>query len=434
MLCLQFTTRFFTSEPETSCFPVSMDAEKSSSSSFEDLSNLNEQERAELASSVPEATQSKPVKEQSQEQRPESEDSEKGASKPDASESEPEYMDILGNGTLLKKVLTKGRSENRPESKDIVVITYSGRLEDGTVVEEQTNFVVQVDDVEVVQGLDMALKLMNEGEVAEVIVNARFGYGELGVKDPTEHDPVKRTVPPNATITYTVELVSIKEEGDVETRSYASRKEIGNKKRLRGNFWMKRQEYNLAIQSYRRSLEYLDDTVSAGGMMESGAGTVELSPTELQDLLEDRMKVYNNLALAQLKISAYDAALKSVDHVLKCQPTNAKALYRKGKVLDAKGDTKGAITLLQKAATLDVDDKLIQSELSKLILKSKREARNEKDLYQKMLGQAQKLEQKTKTAPVTQNTESSKLKMWGYLVGTILFGVAGVAIYRYNNP
>lgn len=411
-----------------------MDAEKSSSSSFEDLSNLNEQERAELASSVPEATQSKPVKEQSQEQRPEPEDSEKAASKPDASESEPEYMDILGNGTLLKKVLTKGRSENRPESKDIVVITYSGRLEDGTVVEEQTNFVVQVDDVEVVQGLDMALKLMNEGEVAEVIVNARFGYGELGVKDPTEHDPVKRTVPPNATITYTVELVSIKEEGDVETRSYASRKEIGNKKRLRGNFWMKRQEYNLAIQSYRRSLEYLDDTVSAGGMMESGAGTVELSPTELQDLLEDRMKVYNNLALAQLKISAYDAALKSVDHVLKCQPTNAKALYRKGKVLDAKGDTKGAITLLQKAATLDVDDKLIQSELSKLILKSKREARNEKDLYQKMLGQAQKLEQKTKTAPVTQNTESSKLKMWGYLVGTILFGVAGVAIYRYNNP
>lgn len=44
------------------------------------------------------------------------------------------------------------------------------------------------------------------------------------------------------------------------------------------------------------------------------------------------MKVYNNLALAQLKISAHEAALKSVDHVLKCQPNNAKALYRKGKV------------------------------------------------------------------------------------------------------
>lgn len=49
------------------------------------------------------------------------------------------------------------------------------------------------------------------------------------------------------------------------------------------------------------------------------------------------MKVYNNLALAQLKISAYQAALKSVDTVLKCQPNNAKALFRKGKVLFANG-------------------------------------------------------------------------------------------------
>lgn len=62
---------------------------------------------------------------------------------------------------------------------------------------------------------------------------------------------------------------------------------------------------------------------------------VSKQPTnaELQELLEDRMKVYNNLALAQLKIAAYDAALKSVEHVLQCQPNNAKALFRKGKVV-----------------------------------------------------------------------------------------------------
>lgn len=387
-----------------------------------------------MASSVAEPTQATAVdKERPASAVPPPQESEDGTVKEEP-ESEPECMDILGNGTLLKKVLKKGRSELRPESKDLVTISYTGRLDDGTVVEEQSNVVVQIDDVEVVQGLDMALKLMNEGEVAEVTVNARFAYGELGLKDPTEHDPVIRSVPPNSTVTYTVELVAMQEESDIEARTYASRKEIGNKKRLRGNYWMKRQEYNLSIQSYRRALEYLDDAVAAGGMMESsGTGSVELSTAELQDLLEDRMKVYNNLALAQLKISAYEAALKSVDHVLKCQPNNAKALYRKGKILDAKGDTAGAIALLQKAAMIDVDDKLIQSELSKLILKSKREARNERDLYQKMLGQAQKLEQKTKVVPTAQSNESSKIMMWGYLVGTILIGVVGVAIFRYNN-
>lgn len=343
-------------------------------------------------------------------------------------DNQEEYMDILGNGTLLKKVLKEGQGE-RPESKDIAVINYTGRLDDGTIVEEERDCVVQIDDVEVVQGLDMALKLMNVGEQAEVIVSSRFAYGEQGLKD---EDHPERTVPPNEKITYTVELVSCKEESDLESKSYAARKDIGNKKRLRGNFWMKRQEYNLAIQSYRRALEYLDE--SAGGITNpTESGQLEPTNAELQELLEDRMKVYNNLALAQLKIAAYDAALKSVDHVLQCQPNNAKALFRRGKILDAKGDTKGAISFLQKAATIDEDDKLIQSELSKLVLKSKREARNEKDLYQKMLGHAQKLEQKSKSAPVTPNRETSKFKLWGYLMGSILIGVAGVAIYRYNN-
>ncbi|XP_038119862.1 peptidyl-prolyl cis-trans isomerase FKBP8 isoform X1 [Culex quinquefasciatus] len=391
-----------------------MDAEKSSSSSFEDLSNINEQERAEMNSQQPEP--SEPT--------------------PSTSKEEPkeEYMDILGNGTLLKKVLQEGTDE-RPEGRDIAVINFTGRLEDGTIVEQEQGMVVQIDDVEVVQGLDMTLKLMNVGERAEVIVDARFAYGDQGYKN---EDHPERSVPPNAKITYTVELVSSKEESDLESKTYAARKDIGNKKRLRGNFWMKRQEYNLAIQSYRRALEYLDE--SEGGITKPTAdGEAEPTNADLQELLEDRMKVYNNLALAQLKIGANDAALKSVDHVLHCQPSNTKALFRKGKILHAKGETKEAIAFLQKAATLDEDDKLIQSELSKMILKSKREARNEKDLYQKMLGHAQKLEQKQKAAPVAQNQEASKLsslfqfKLWGYLMGSILIGVAGVAIYRYNK-
>ncbi|XP_039434235.1 peptidyl-prolyl cis-trans isomerase FKBP8 isoform X1 [Culex pipiens pallens] len=391
-----------------------MDAEKSSSSSFEDLSNINEQERAEM---------------NSQQQEP-------SEPTPSTSKEEPkeEYMDILGNGKLLKKVLQEGTDE-RPEGRDIAVINFTGRLEDGTIVEQEQGMVVQIDDVEVVQGLDMTLKLMNVGERAEVIVDARFAYGDQGYKN---EDHPERSVPPNAKITYTVELVSSKEETDLESKTYAARKDIGNKKRLRGNFWMKRQEYNLAIQSYRRALEYLDE--SEGGITKPTAdGEAEPTNADLQELLEDRMKVYNNLALAQLKIGANDAALKSVDHVLQCQPSNTKALFRKGKILHAKGETKEAIAFLQKAATLDEDDKLIQSELSKMILKSKREARNEKDLYQKMLGHAQKLEQKQKAAPVAQNQEASKLsslfqfKLWGYLMGSILIGVAGVAIYRYNK-
>ena len=38
------------------------------------------------------------------------------------------------------------------------------------------------------------------------------------------------------------------------------------------------------------------------------------------------------MAMAQLKIQSYEPALNSVEAVLKCQPNNIKALFRKGKV------------------------------------------------------------------------------------------------------
>jgi FK506-binding protein 8 len=294
-------------------------------------------------------------------------------------------------------------------------------------VEQMTDFVFQLGDSEVVQGLDMAVGLMDVGEKAEIVCNSRFAYGSIGL--PTKN------IPADATMIYTAELLDVHEETDLEKKSYDSRKEIGNKKRERGNFFFERQEFNSAIQLYRRALEYLDE--SEGGITNpTPDGQLEATNAQLQELLEDRIKVYNNMAQAQLKIQAFEAALKSVDTVLQCQPNNVKALFRKGKILEGRADVEGAIPLLRKAATLDPENKSIQNELSRLILKSKREARNEKDLYQKMLGQAQMLDSKTKqkkqtsTAVVTE--ANNKLKLWSYTLGSVLISVAAIAIYRYK--
>jgi FK506-binding protein 8 len=323
----------------------------------------------------------------------------------------------------------KGKPETRPERLYVCTINLSGKLEEtNEIVEHEENFVFQLSDLEVVQGLDMAIALMDVGEKSEIKCNPRFAYGSIGLPS--------KNIPSDATIVYTVELVDAHEETDLEKKSYESRKEIGNKKRERGNYFFERQEFNSAIQLYRRALEYLDE--SEGGIKyPTQDNDKELTNAQLQDLLEDRIKVYNNLAQAQMKIQVYDAALKSIDTVLQCQPNNVKALFRKGKILEAKNDISGAIPLLRKAATLDKDNKTIQNELSKLILKSKREARNEKDLYQKMLGQAQKLEsnksQQKKTSSVANHdSTNNRLKLWSYTLGSILVSVAAIAIYRYK--
>lgn len=107
---------------------------------------------------------------------------------------------------------------------------------------------------------------------------------------------------------------------------------FSNKKRERGNWWFSRSECTLAIQCYRRALEYLIPSVETeiSDEQKTDKPVETVTNSDLQALLEDALKVHNNLAAAQLKVGAYDAALQSVENVLRCQPLNVKALYRKG--------------------------------------------------------------------------------------------------------
>lgn len=72
-----------------------------------------------------------------------------------------------------------------------------GKLEDGTIVEEFKNYDVQVGDVEVVQGVDMAIPLMTVGELAEINCDPRFAYGAQGLTN--ENDNTK-SIPSNSKV------------------------------------------------------------------------------------------------------------------------------------------------------------------------------------------------------------------------------------------
>ena len=54
--------------------------------------------------------------------------------------------------------------------------------------------------------------------------------------------------------------------------------------------------------------------------------------TDADALIDERMNVYNNLSVAQLKVGNSEDALTSAEIVLRLQPNNVKALFRKGKV------------------------------------------------------------------------------------------------------
>ena len=69
------------------------------------------------------------------------------------------------------------------------------------------------------------------------------------------------------------------------------------------------------FKRFRKAGEFFDDEKLE---LEVPIDRYEL-PQELQNLLDDRLKAYNNLAMAQMKIEAWDSALAALQQVLRIE-------------------------------------------------------------------------------------------------------------------
>ncbi|KAJ1530594.1 hypothetical protein ONE63_005476 [Megalurothrips usitatus] len=345
-----------------------------------------------------------------------------------AEDGKSEWLDILGSGQIKKKILVEGEKDTRPQRSDLCEINLEGRLKDGTIIEKYDNLFLHAGDGEVIQGVDLVLSLMDQGEQCLVEIGPRFAFGPQG--RPAENS--FPDVPGDVTVEYTLELLSTQPEPELEAIPIAERKRIGNRKRERGNWWYGRGDNTLAIQCYRRALDYLDEAV--GGIQIEPDNALEDPDKEekefsLQDILEDRLKVYNNLAAAQLKIGSLDAALMSVENVLRCQPNNVKALFRKAKVLSEKGENQAASEVLEKITILDPENKTVHVELRKERSKVRENTKQQKNLYQKMMGGTTAVPKQRKTACNSRPKLASVLP-WGVVVGSMAAVVAGMVAYR----
>ncbi len=77
-----------------------------------------------------------------------------------------------------------------------------------------------------------------------------FCYGNQGDGD---------RVPPKSELFLTVRLVGAREMPPAPDIPLEERYRIGNEKRLRGNRWYSRGDHSMAVQCYRKAVEYLDD-------------------------------------------------------------------------------------------------------------------------------------------------------------------------------
>lgn len=65
------------------------------------------------------------------------------------SDTEPEWIDLLGSGSIMKKIIKEGTPDSRPKRMQNCKIRYECSLADGTVIETADEFVLQLGDCEV---------------------------------------------------------------------------------------------------------------------------------------------------------------------------------------------------------------------------------------------------------------------------------------------
>lgn len=381
------------------------DSDQSELPELEPLDDIKNEDNKETEQN--EDVDLKPELEQSEDVdiKPEPEQSEDEIPKP-----EPEWVDLLGSGAIMKKILVEGKPNSRPHKNEKCIINYSCYLEDETLIQHERDFEMNVGESDVIQGLDICLGLMNINETCRLKIEPRLAYGKKGL-------PPK--IPSDTVVMYEVQLVRVEPEDDIDMMPIAQRKAKGNKKRERGNWWYMRGENTIAIQCYRRALDYLDEV--EGGDNSKG----EVSDSDLQSILEDRISVYNNMAAAQIKIEQFGAALTSLQIVLRCQPNNVKAHFRKAKAYIGQNDLPTAMKCLQKAKELSPNDPEIQKEinsLSKMLLKQKI---TEKELAKRMFNGGSKSSGTNK-----KGLEGKKIFLWATIGAAVAAGVVGVVAYR----
>jgi FK506-binding protein 8 len=327
-----------------------------------------------------------------------------------------DYLDILGNGELLKKINQPGLGrESRPTHGDYVTIEMEGRLKSNNfIVEPKKTVSFILGDGDVIQALDMGVKLAEKHEEFILESDARFAYGEKG------NPPL---IPSSARLVYNIKLLQCDEAPNYGKMTPEERLAASNQKRLRGNDLYKREDFTLAVNSYAKAISVLE----AGGNERTQLATK--NPEHFEALLT----VLNNLAAAQLKVEAFAAAIESSDFVLSYQPTNVKALYRKAKSHMGLGNYSTAIQLFREALEIEPESRITRQELQRCKILWQQEREQQSRMCKRMMGSTGANTEDKK--PQTVNSWTAKLSKFILpVVGVLMVVLAGsIAVYLTNE-
>jgi len=211
---------------------------------------------------------------------------------------------------------------------------------------------------QVVPGVMLAIRTMQQGEVARVDCSHRFAYADRGFKP---------LVGPNQDIEYLVELVQIGElEKEAVSMTPAELIAHVRTRKERGNYFFKLGNLNKALQCYqdgiKKSESHLPPQPEEGEEHADVFDEYNGNP----ELIELKTQCLGNIAACFEKQDKLKEAKDACVAVLVSDPNNLKSLLRAARVAGRQGEFVEAKACLKTASQVDGDNPAVKKEIKNL--------------------------------------------------------------------
>jgi len=327
------------------------------------------------------------------------------------------WVDILGSGAVLKKVVVVGKGQDTPEFKQQAFVHFQARLSGaegeywsgcleslifadcsfcvfkGDIVQdtrdefgvEKPVEVIIGDNVleQVVPGVMLAVRMMKQGEVCDVKVNHRFAYAERGFPP---------LIGPNQDLEYRLELIRIgdfeKEPVDMTPEELI---EVVKKRKDRGNYFVEIDRLGQAMHCYQDGIKKAESHLPKAPAGQED--DLEFDPEDPYnanpELIKLRAQCVGNIAHCLEKQEKLVEAKEACVAALALEPTNLKILLRAARISMTQGELKEAKACLAAAKQHHGDEPAIFKEMHAYKIKLEEQRQKEKKLSG-FLGQAAK--------------------------------------------
>ncbi|KAG4131361.1 hypothetical protein ERO13_D09G201600v2 [Gossypium hirsutum] len=293
--------------------------------------------------------------------------------------------DITKDKKVSKKIVKEGEGYERPNDGTVVQVKLIGKLPDGTIFikkgYDEEPFEFKIDEEQVIDGLDKAVKTMKKGENALITIQPEYAFGS------SESHQELAVVPANSTVYYEVEMVSFVKEKESWEMDTPQKIEAAGKKKEEGNALFKAGKFERASKRYEKAVSFIE--------YDSSFNDEEKKQAKL-------LKVNCNLnnAASKLKLKDYKQAAKLCTKVLELDSGNVKALYRRAQAYMQLVDLDLAEADIKKALEIDPDNRDVKLEYR--VLKEKIKEYNKKDaqFYGNIFAKMNKLAGKQEAAPM----------------------------------